>query len=69
LQQGKRILVFAYGSGVAATLFSLRVDGDLAPLIAPSQLSAQLAERIVISPTDYDAVRPLRCSTSKACGT
>ena len=45
--------MFAYGSGLTATLFSFKVDGDLSALVAPSALSAQLADRVTLAPADF----------------
>jgi len=63
---GKRILVFSYGSGMASTLYSLRVTGDVTQLVAPSKLDAQLADRVAISPATFVEVGVF-CSNDDDC--
>ncbi|KAI1138337.1 hydroxymethylglutaryl-CoA synthase [Hypoxylon sp. FL0543] len=55
---GKRIGVFSYGSGIAATLFTLRVNGDLEPMVRAIDLMARLDKRRVTGPAEYEEVSP-----------
>lgn len=57
--EGRRILIFSYGSGLAATAFSLigrHVDGpfSLDRLQAGSDLAMRLAKRLARSPADFE---------------
>jgi hydroxymethylglutaryl-CoA synthase len=56
---GKRIGMFSFGSGLASTLFSLRVVGDVQRLAQGIDLHARLAEREKMSPEFYDKVSKL----------
>lgn len=67
---GKRIVLFSYGSGLASTMFSLRIttncqpDSDLDKLIASvSDLKARLASRHKVDPAVFDATMKLREDT------
>ena len=52
--QGKRILMFSYGSGLAATLFSIRVEGDVRPIKQITQVQARLESRQSITPIEFE---------------
>ncbi len=54
--QGKRIGVFSYGSGLASSLFSLKVVGSTKPMADILNLKARLAARNTVSPEVYDQV-------------
>lgn len=54
--QGKRIGMFSYGSGLASTMFSLRVVGSTENIRARLDLKKRLSERRVVSPATYDEV-------------
>lgn len=58
--QGKTIGVFSYGSGLASSLFSIKVKGDTSALQNALNLEKRLAERTVVSPETYDAMCELR---------
>jgi hydroxymethylglutaryl-CoA synthase len=51
-----RVGVFSFGSGLASTLFSLRIVGDVSGIVANIDLHARLAERKRASPEFYDEV-------------
>lgn len=55
--QNKRIGVFSYGSGLASTLFSLRVKGDTSGIAERVRLNELLEARTAVSPEFYDEVR------------
>jgi hydroxymethylglutaryl-CoA synthase len=55
--QGKRIGLFSYGSGLASSLFSLHVRGDVSEMVRKTDLLARLKQRHVVSPEAYDEVR------------
>jgi len=54
--QGKRIGVFSYGSGLASSLFSLKVVGSTEFLQKSLNLQDRLAARRVVAPEVYDEV-------------
>ena len=54
--QGKRIGVFSYGSGLASSLFSLRVAGSTEVFSKTLSLKERLAARSDVAPEAYDAV-------------
>jgi hydroxymethylglutaryl-CoA synthase len=55
--QGKRIGVFSYGSGLAASLFSLKINGPTDGFKKQLNLKERLAARKTVSPQVYDDVR------------
>ncbi|KKA28900.1 hypothetical protein TD95_004491 [Thielaviopsis punctulata] len=57
---GKRIGLFSYGSGLAASFLSFRVKGDVAPLAKALDLKTRLENRRVVTPETYDAMCELR---------
>jgi hydroxymethylglutaryl-CoA synthase len=58
--QGKRISLFSYGSGLASTLFSLTVKGDISPIVKACDFKAKLDDRSTETPVDYEAATDLR---------
>lgn len=54
--KGKTIGMFSYGSGIASTLFTLKVVGDLSDVIANIDLNARLSARHVATPEEYELV-------------
>lgn len=58
--QGKRVGLFSYGSGLAASLFSLRVVGDVSEIAKKVDLQARLDARRVVAPEVYDEMCNLR---------
>ena len=56
--QGKRIAVFSYGSGLASSLFSMKVVGDVSEMVSKLDLHARLDARRVVAPEVYDEVGP-----------
>ena len=55
--QNKTIGLFSYGSGIASTLFTMQVVGDISHIIEKVDLTARLKQRHVATPTEYEAVR------------
>lgn len=55
--QGKRIGVFSYGSGLASSLFSLKIAGSTETIQKTLNLKERLAERRTVAPEVYDEVR------------
>ena len=55
--QGKRIGVFSYGSGLASSLFSLKVNGPTDIIQKAINLKERLAARRTVAPEVYDQVR------------
>ncbi|AEO64107.1 hydroxymethylglutaryl-CoA synthase [Thermothielavioides terrestris NRRL 8126] len=58
--QGKRIAMFSYGSGLAASFFSLRVNGSTEKMRQILDISNKLAARRGVPPETYDAMCDLR---------
>lgn len=58
--QGKRVGIFSYGSGLAASLFSLKVRGSTEELRKNLDLQARLDARRVVAPEVYDEMCNLR---------
>jgi hydroxymethylglutaryl-CoA synthase len=54
--QGKRIGIFSYGSGLASSLFSLKVVGSTEIFQKTLDIKARLAARITLAPEQYEAV-------------
>ena len=58
--EGKRIGIFSYGSGLASSLFSLKVVGDTSEMAQKLDLQKRLDERKTVAPEVYDEVRSTR---------
>jgi hydroxymethylglutaryl-CoA synthase len=58
--QGKRIGVFSYGSGLASSMFSLRVKGSTKEIAEKIDLHKRLESRRVVAPEVYDEMCNLR---------
>ncbi|PSN75585.1 hydroxymethylglutaryl-CoA synthase [Corynespora cassiicola Philippines] len=58
--QGKRIGVFSYGSGLASSLFSLTVRGNISNMLRNIDLQTRLSKRHVLSPEDFDKACRIR---------
>lgn len=63
-------MLFSYGSGLAATMYSIRVATDCGPQSSLTSLMAnisdvpgRLASRKVVSPTDFEKIMKLREET------
>ncbi|KAL8914913.1 MAG: hypothetical protein Q9171_000540 [Xanthocarpia ochracea] len=57
---GKRIGIFSYGSGLASSLFSVRVVGDVSDIVTNLDLHKRLEARRVVEPKVYDEMCNLR---------
>jgi len=58
--KGKNISMFSYGSGLAASFFSVKVAGDYSKLVETADLKGLLAQREKVSPENYEAALKLR---------
>lgn len=58
--QGKRVLVFSYGSGLAASLFSVHINGSIEPIQAALNIPARLDARAKKSPAEFVAKLKMR---------
>ncbi|KAG4411099.1 3-hydroxy-3-methylglutaryl coenzyme A synthase [Cadophora malorum] len=58
--QGKRIGVFSYGSGLASSLFSLKIVGNTETIAKTLNLQERLDARTVVAPEVYDSMCELR---------
>ena len=54
--QGKRVGIFSYGSGLASSLFSLQVKGDVTSIVEKINLHQRLEARRTVPPEVYDEV-------------
>jgi len=59
----KRIFMFSYGSGLAATAFSLNVRSPVQEIREQSDIINRLSKRVAVSPEDYTKVMKLREQT------
>ncbi|KIW97992.1 hydroxymethylglutaryl-CoA synthase [Cladophialophora bantiana CBS 173.52] len=57
---GKRVGVFSYGSGLASSMFSLKVVGDTTEMAEKLNLQKRLDARRVVAPEVYDEMCMLR---------
>ena len=60
MHDGKRIGMFSYGSGLASSFFSLRVNGDVSELAGKLDLEKRLEARQTVEPKVYDESCDLR---------
>ncbi|ERS98082.1 hydroxymethylglutaryl-CoA synthase [Sporothrix brasiliensis 5110] len=58
--QGKRIGLFSYGSGLAASFCSFRINGSTEEIFKTLDIPARLAARKAVPPATYDALCDLR---------
>ncbi|CCG83612.1 putative Hydroxymethylglutaryl-CoA synthase [Taphrina deformans PYCC 5710] len=58
--QGKRIGAYSYGSGLAASIFSFTVRGDVSNIIKVCDLKNKLEQRAVLSAVQYEEFIALR---------
>lgn len=54
--QGKRVGIFSYGSGLASSLFSLKIVGSTEAMAKVINLSERLAARRTVAPEVFDEV-------------
>ena len=54
--QPKRVGVFSYGSGLASSIFSLKIVGDVSDIVKKIDLQNRLDARRVVAPEVYDEV-------------
>eukprot|EP01128_Nolandella_sp_AFSM9_P006959 TRINITY_DN3692_c0_g1_i1.p1 TRINITY_DN3692_c0_g1~~TRINITY_DN3692_c0_g1_i1.p1 ORF type:complete len:454 (+),score=68.11 TRINITY_DN3692_c0_g1_i1:47-1408(+) len=57
---GKQIMMFSYGSGLAATMFSFRVKSSVSQIVKEVDLNRRLAQRIFVAPKDFHAALAIR---------
>ena len=63
LKVGDRVGLFSYGSGLAATLFSLTVKGSVANLKQKADIANRLAMRTEAEPVEFDETLQIRQDT------
>ena len=54
--QDKRVGIFSYGSGLASSMFSLKVVGDISNMVEKLDLQQRLESRRTVEPQVYDEV-------------
>ncbi|OJD25049.1 hydroxymethylglutaryl-CoA synthase [Blastomyces percursus] len=59
-EQQKRIGIFSYGSGLASSMFSVKVVGDVSGIVEKLDLKKRLAARRTVPPEVYDEMCLLR---------
>ena len=57
---GKTVGMFSYGSGLASTLFSVKIVGDTSEMRSALNLAQRLGDRVVIDPASFDKVSHIR---------
>ena len=55
--KGRRVAIFSYGSGLASSLFSMKVTGDVTEMAQKLALHQRLDARRTVAPEVYDEVR------------
>ena len=58
---GKRVALFSYGSGLASSLFSVKIVGDTSKISEVCDMHGKLNARRTVPPTVYDEVRRKDC--------
>ncbi|CAH0056459.1 unnamed protein product [Clonostachys solani] len=58
--EGKRIALFSYGSGLAASFFSFRINGSVENISKVLNIPARLEARRAVPPETYDSMCDLR---------
>ncbi|KAK0742443.1 hydroxymethylglutaryl-coenzyme A synthase C terminal-domain-containing protein [Apiosordaria backusii] len=58
--QGKRIALFSYGSGLAASFFSFRINGSTETIAKTLDVPSRLEARRAVPPETYDSMCDLR---------
>ncbi|KAK3679323.1 3-hydroxy-3-methylglutaryl coenzyme A synthase [Recurvomyces mirabilis] len=58
--QGKRVGIFSYGSGLASSMFSLKVNGSTDEMKSKIDLKTRLESRRTVAPEVYDEMCNLR---------
>lgn len=56
----KRVGLFSYGSGLAASMFSVKIVGDVSNIVEKLDLQNRLNSRTVLAPEAYDEMCALR---------
>lgn len=64
---GKSIGMFSYGSGLASTLFSLKVVGDTFEMRSALNLSERLEARVIVDPSSFEKVSQFPNSFAPFC--
>lgn len=57
---GKTVGMFSYGSGLASTLFSIKIVGDTSEVRSALNLAQRLGDRVVIDPASFDKALSIR---------
>ncbi|KAJ2804418.1 3-hydroxy-3-methylglutaryl coenzyme A synthase, partial [Coemansia furcata] len=64
--EGKRVAMFSYGSGCAASLYSFRVRADTSAIAQTIRLKERLEARTKVSPVEFERAMELREKTHNA---
>ncbi|PVV02749.1 hypothetical protein BB560_002791 [Smittium megazygosporum] len=60
---GRRIGMFSYGSGSAASFYSFKVVGDISQIVKNLDLEARINDRICVSPNQFEEIMSHRENT------
>jgi len=52
----KRVVMFSYGSGLAATMFSLHINGKVEQIAKHANVKQRLSQRTEVSPQEYTKI-------------
>ncbi|KMU85041.1 hydroxymethylglutaryl-CoA synthase [Coccidioides immitis H538.4] len=65
----KRVGIFSYGSGLASSMFSVKIVGDVSGIVQKLDLQKRIDARRVVPPEVYDEVslRPCCCECFMFC--
>jgi len=55
-EKDKRLLMFSYGSGLAASMFSLSVKGDVGSIAQRADIVRRLKQRKEVSPQEFEEI-------------
>lgn len=60
-------MMFSYGSGCAASMFMIKVNGDYKHIQKTCEFKTRLESRIKVSPEDFDSLMAYRESMFNKC--
>jgi hydroxymethylglutaryl-CoA synthase len=61
----KRLLMFSYGSGLAATMWSFNVNAPVADIAKKANIAQRLEQRTAVTPEEYTRVSYLICYSNR----
>lgn len=61
--KNKRVLMFSYGSGLAATMWSFNIGGSISDIAKKANIVERINQRISVTPQEYTEIMKLREDT------